>query len=89
VLCVLILAFIFLTPKSWFAESELRSRSEHQSRLAPVTVLIKPENPANQPDRSEIERRARQALNRPDAQVMGVRERREDGKLVAYEVDIR
>lgn len=89
VLCVLILAFIFLTPNRWYGQSELRYRSEHQSRFAPVTLLVKLESATDQPDRSEIERRARRLLGRPETEVTDIRERRENGQVVAYEVDIR
>jgi hypothetical protein len=41
-------------------------------------------------DKGEIERRAQQLSGRNNAQVMALRERRDpNGKLVAYEVDIR
>jgi hypothetical protein len=89
VLCVVILAFIFLTPKSWFGQSELSYRSEHPSRFAPLTLVLKPESDGDKPDRSEIERRARLLSGRTESSVTEVRERLEDGKIVAYEVDIR
>lgn len=89
VLCVLILAFIFLTPKSWFVNSELHNTPAHQSHFA-STVIIGPEVAGTKDDRNEIERRVRAITNRSDAEVTAVRERRDpDGKLVALEVDIR
>jgi hypothetical protein len=79
VLCVLILVFIFLTPKSWF---------ENSSRQA--TVVMATDVIGSQLDRPEIERRARELSGRPGAQVIKVRERRDgSGRLAAYEVDIR
>ncbi len=81
VLCVLILVFIFLTPKSWFENSEFRRQR---------TVVISTEVVGNQADRSTIERRAREVANRPDSDVTDVRPLRDgSGKLVGYEVDIR
>jgi hypothetical protein len=81
VLCVLILVFIFLTPKSWFENSEFRRQK---------TVIISAETIGNQADRSSVEQRAREAAGRPESQVLAVRERRDgSGKLVGYEVDIR
>src|SRR5438128_5679506 len=85
VLCVLILVFIFLTPKSWFENTAYK-----RSHAAQTTVVICIDVVANQSDRSEIERLAKQAAGRSDAQVLAVRERRDgSGKLTAYEVDIR
>jgi len=85
VLCVLILVFIFLTPKSWFENTAYK-----RSHAAQTTVVICIDVVANQSDRSEIGRLAKQAAGRSDAQVLAVRERRDgSGKLTAYEVDIR
>jgi len=81
VLCVLILVFIFLTPKSWFENSEYRRE---------MTIVIWAESLGNQVDRSAIEQRAREVAGRSGSQVTAVRERRDGtGKLVGYEVDIR
>jgi hypothetical protein len=81
VLCVLILVFIFLTPKSWFENSEFRRQR---------TVLISAELIGTQADRTAVEQRAKELAGRPDSQVTSVRERRDGtGKLVGYEVDIR
>jgi hypothetical protein len=81
VLCVLILVFIFLTPKSWFENSEFRRQR---------TVVIAAEVVGNQSDRGAIEQRAKDVAGRPESRVTGVREIRDaTGKLVGYEVDIR
>jgi len=81
VLCVLILVFIFLTPKSWFENSEFRRRR---------TVVISTEVVGNQADISTIEQRAKEVAHRPDSTVTDVRPLRDGtGKLVGYEVDIR
>ena len=81
VLCVLILVFIFLTPKSWFQNSEFRPQR---------TVIISAELVGAQADRGTIERRARELTGRPEGQVKAVRELRDSaGKLIGYEVDIR
>lgn len=81
VLCVLILVFIFLTPKSWFENSEFRRQK---------TVIISGEVLGSQADRSTIEQRAKEVTGRPEGHVTAVREIRDaNGKLVGYEVDIR
>ena len=90
VLCVLILAFVFLTPKSWFEYSELGSGGQHPNRFASVYLSVGPQAVAREMDRGEIERRMRSMTNRPEAVVTSVREERDaSGQIVAYEVDIR
>lgn len=89
VLCALILAFIFLTPKSWFENSELHKTQPHQSRFTSI-LLVDPQIISAQPDRGEIERRVRDITGRPETQVEAVRPRRnEAGQIVAFEVDIK
>jgi hypothetical protein len=83
VLCVLILIFIFLTPRSWF------ENSAYQRTHMQATIVVSTDVVGSQLDKAEIERRARIQSGRPWAQVGEVRERTESGKLIAYEVDIR
>ncbi|MGZ8845453.1 MAG: hypothetical protein ACXW3C_03220 [Pyrinomonadaceae bacterium] len=84
VLCVLILVFIFLTPKSWFANTS------YQDQTARLTVVIGAEVLGAQADRANIERRAREAARLPDGQVVDVRPQVDaSGKITGYEVDIR
>ena len=81
VLCVLILVFIFLTPKSWFRNSEFRPQR---------TVILTVELVGEKADRGTIERRAKELVGRPESQVTSVNERRDSqGKLIGYDVDIR
>jgi hypothetical protein len=85
VLCVLILVFIFLTPKSWFENSAYQRTHMGQTTIAVDTDVV-----GAQLDKAEIERRARQKAGRPGARVTVVRELHdESGRLIAYEVDIR
>ena len=85
VLCVLILVFIFLTPKSWFENTAFQ-----RSHAAQTTLIMSADVIGAQSDMGEIERRAKQLSGRANAQVIATRERRdESGKLIAYEVDIR
>ena len=90
VLCVLILAFVFLTPKSWFQSGELISHQKHQNPSnATEKLLIWPENRRQLPDTTEIERRARIITGRERLRVRGVQEKRDSsGEIIAYEVDI-
>ena len=90
VLCVLILAFIFLTPKSWFQSSELSPFQTHQNGFALVRVLVDAQTLSAQPDRGEIQERVRALTGRADAEVIDWRPAQVvQGKTVAYEVDIR
>src|SRR5206468_12083676 len=73
VLCVLILGFIFLTPKSWFENREFRRQR---------TVVISAQVVGAQADRSAIETEAKRVAARPESKVTAVREQRdENGRL--------
>jgi hypothetical protein len=88
VLCALILAFIFLTPRSWFDTSEPRNMPAHQNRFD--SVLIEPVSPSDNIDMGEIERRVRARTGRPETQVIAVRPVRDAaGQRVGLEVDIQ
>jgi len=89
VLCVLILVFIFLTPKTWFETGELRGAAGHQNTVT-ATLLLTPEMVGNQADNADIERRVRAIIGRSDAVVTAVRRRVDtQGNVAGYEVDIR
>jgi len=89
VLCVLILVFIFLTPKSWFEGSERRAAGEHHTPSI-TTVLLGAEVVDIESDRSQIEQRVRTLSGRSEVQIMAVRKVMDkDGKTVGYQVDIR
>jgi hypothetical protein len=90
VLCVLILAFIFLTPKTWFDNSELRYRGPHQSMSAPSRILVSADVISAEMSRNEVEQRVRNLTQRADTQVVDVRPRLDaEGHIIAFEVDIR
>lgn len=99
VLCALILAFIFLTPQSWFDTGmpmkterggEPAVGQEHQKPVASRVILSFSDNFSSSLPRNEIEDRVRALTGRPDTQVLDMREQTEaGGKIVAYEVDIR
>ncbi|HKR02430.1 MAG TPA: hypothetical protein VJT09_17265 [Pyrinomonadaceae bacterium] len=99
VLCALILAFIFLTPQSWFeTNSALKSQfeskpaqgAEHQNPVASKLILAVADNSPAQMAQTEVESRVRAITGRADTEVLSVEPRRDaSGKIVAYEVDIR
>jgi len=89
VLCVVILIFIFLTPKSWFENSERRGFIAHQGPTASA-VLISPELIENAQDKGQVEQVVRTFTGRNDVRVLNVRKVVDrDGKTRGYEVDIR
>ena len=82
---MLILVFIFLTPKGWFENTAYQ-----RSHAAQTTIIMPSDASGTQWDKGEIERRAKQVSGRVDVQVIAIRERHDQtGKLIAYEVDIR
>jgi hypothetical protein len=88
-LCVVILIFIFLTPKSWFENGERRAYFRHQS-LPASTLLVGPELIENAEDRGQIEHVVREFTGRKDVKVVDVRRvTGADGRTRGYEVDIR
>ena len=100
VLCAVILAFIFLTPQSWFdAGLPLKSNaiggepaatSGHQSPFASKVILTVADNSQAQMARPELENHLRTVTGRADLEVLKVEPRRDaGGKIVALEVDIR
>ena len=89
VLCVVILIFIFLTPKSWFENSERRGYAAHQNSSG-AKVIISPELIENTQDKGKVEQVVRTFTGRNDVQVVNIRKVVDkDGKTLGYEVDIR
>jgi hypothetical protein len=88
-LCVLCLIFIFLTPKSWFANGERRVGDGHQ-RPTISTLLVSAEVVENEKDTARLQEQVRAVTGRSDAEVVAVRKQvGADGRVVGYEVDIR
>jgi len=88
-LCVVILIFIFLTPKSWWENGERLTPATHQ-RPAVQTVLISPELIDNAQDKAEVEQRIRILTGRNEVQVVDVRKLVDpNGQTRVVEVDIR
>jgi hypothetical protein len=80
VLCVLILAFIFLTPKSWFV-----SHPPIQTATILASDLVDGKR-----DDAELERRAKEQFNRVNGSVVNIKPRTDStGRVIAYEVDIQ
>lgn len=100
VLCVMILAFIFLSPQSWFNTGKPRFDAAHRNESAKASrlLLLTAESLAAQSDSSglkepninDIEQRVRALPEHENVVVRGARPvKTQDGRIVAYEVDIR
>ncbi len=90
VLCVLILAFIFLTPPGWFDTNEGRVRHYLQGQPATTKVILTSDQLSPESSKEEIEKRVRDLTQTPNVQVIATRPiQDQSGKTVAFEVDIR
>jgi hypothetical protein len=80
ILCLLILCFIFLTPKHWFENKDMTHRP----------LLLSVETERREYTRQDIELRVRAITADSKTEVLDFRPQRDgNGKVVAYEVDIR
>jgi hypothetical protein len=80
VLCLLCLAFIFLTPKAWFDKKE--TLATQTARL-----IVKAEDFS--PEESEMERRVKDFSGNQNAEILGWREKKNARGETIYEIDIR
>ncbi|MGI9037098.1 MAG: hypothetical protein ACR2GD_13815 [Pyrinomonadaceae bacterium] len=80
VLCLLILAFIFFTPKTWF---------DHREKLATRTerLIVKADDfPL---DKTILEQRVRELSGNENAEVLGWQKKNDADGQPIYEIDIR
>ena len=88
-LCVVILIFIFLTPKSWFSGGERPVNLVHPSPVT-TTVVLTPEVVGNEGDKVRIEERVKALTGRTSFEVVAVRKIVDpEGRTRSFEVDIR
>ncbi len=80
VLCLLIVAFIFLTPKVWF---------ERDEKLATQTSRLIVKAQDFSPDKTEMEKRVREMSGNENAKILGLREKKNALGETIYEIDIR
>lgn len=80
IFCLLIVAFIFLTPKTWF---------ERKERLATQTSRVIVQASDFSPEKGILQQRVRDVSGIPDAVVVGWREKKNSRGETIYEVDIR
>ena len=86
---MVILIFIFLTPKSWFDNGERPRAMTHQSPVI-TKVVLPPEVVANEADRLKIEQQVKAFTGRTAFKVLAVRRVvGDDGSTIGFEVDIQ
>ncbi len=86
---MVILIFIFLTPKSWFLSGERAQSMVHQSPV-PATVVLSPEVVGSEEDKVRIAERVKALTGRSTVEVLAVRRVRDpEGRTLSFEVDIR
>ena len=86
---MVILTFIFLTPKSWFASGERGQQKTHPSPVA-ATLVLSAEVVANEADKVQIERQVKALTGREKFEVVNVRRILDtQGRTRSFEVDIR
>ena len=80
IFCLLIVAFIFLTPKTWFDKRE---------RLATQTSRLIVQASDFSPEKNILQQRVRDISGNPEAIIVGWREKRNARGETVYEIDIR
>lgn len=80
VFCLLIVAFIFLTPKSWFDKRE---------KLATQTSRLIVKAQDFSPEESERKRKIKELSGNPNAEIVDLKERQNTDGEVYYEIEIR
>ena len=80
VFCLLIVAFIFLTPKAWF---------EKRERLATQTARLIVKAQDFSTEESEMRRRVRELSGNPNAEIANFYEMRDTNGDAFYEIEIR
>ena len=86
---MVILIFIFLTPKDWFSTGERAQNPVHPNPIA-KTLVLSPEVIGSEEDRTRIEQQIKVLTGRTDVEVLAVRKVLDpEGKTRSFEVDIR
>ncbi|MEO5857351.1 MAG: hypothetical protein ABIR33_00225 [Pyrinomonadaceae bacterium] len=80
IFCLMIVAFIFLTPKQWF---------ERRDRLATQTSRLIVQATDFSPEKNILQQRVRDISGNPEAVVVDWREKKNNRGETVYEVDIR
>ena len=78
--CLLIVAFIFLTPKAWFDKREQYATQTSRLIVQPIDFS---------PDKAILEKRVKELSGRPDAEIVAWRKKENEIGETFYEIDIR
>lgn len=80
VFCLLIIAFIFLTPKAWF---------EKRERLATQTARLVVKAEELPLEKAAMEKRIKELSGNPNAEILDFYETHDSGGNAFYEIEIR
>lgn len=80
VFCLLIVAFIFLTPKHWFVGRGMLATRNRQVTVKASEVSV---------DKEAMTLKVRQIVNDPSVEIVGWRETRNAAGESVYEVDVK
>ncbi len=80
VFCVLIMCFIFLTPKEWF---------EKREKLATQTSRLIVKTDDFSTEKTALENKVKELSGNPNAEIIEWREKKDKQGKVYYEIDIK
>lgn len=80
VLCLLIIAFIFLTPKAWF---------ENRERLATRLTKVIVQAPGLTSDAASLESRVKELIGDREARISGIESKRDASGVEYYEITLQ
>ncbi len=80
IFCLLIVAFIFFTPKSWFDKRE---------RLATQTSRLIVQQSDFSPEKSILEKHIKELSGNPNAEIVDLRELKNERGETVYEIEFR
>ena len=80
VLCILIMCFIFLTPKEWF---------EKRERLATQTSRLIVQRDDFSTEKTALENKVKELSGNPNAEIIEWREKKDKQGKIFYEIDIK
>lgn len=80
VLCILCMMFIFLTPKTWFVRRE--TLTTKTSRL-----IVKADDFST--EKTALENKVKELSGNPNAEIIALKEKKDQNGNIFYEIDIR
>ena len=80
IFCLCIVAFIFLTPKSWFVGRGTLATRTHTIVVKATDISV---------DKANLEKQVREITGDPAAEVVGIRETTNSDGEAIYEIEIK